>query len=361
MPTNPIVSVVMPAYNVELYVEEAVRSILNQTFCDFEFIIVDDGSTDRTPEILRTFTDPRIRLLFNEKNEGNYPARNRGCRLARGKYIAVMDADDVAYPNRLETEVRYLETHLDVQAIGSGWHFRDGLSRTVNPPTVYESILLFLLDNSCFLHPSLLIRKEALQAVGGYDEHYVYAGDYELLCRLALRGRIENIPDVLMAYRWHPGQITQSHRPSQRLFAEEARRNYHQRFVALYKTVEIGEADLYDVGFSALGECICLYVYAAYTQSKQIEERADSLLDYIFQHAIINPAGNQVWMLCCAGCGLLYLLRNRFVEGNEDVVLSEIDRRLATLTAEQVLDSATETVWQAYRSRRHLGKGASHE
>ena len=107
MPTNPIVSVVMPAYNVELYVEEAVRSILNQTFRDFEFIIVDDGSTDRTPEILRTFTDPRIRLLFNEKNEGNYPARNRGCRLARGKYIAVMDADDVALPERLEKQVRF--------------------------------------------------------------------------------------------------------------------------------------------------------------------------------------------------------------------------------------------------------------
>ena len=80
---KPLISVIMPVYNAELYVEEAVRSILDQTFHDFEFIIVDDGSTDRTPEILRTFTDPRIRLLFNERNEGNYPARNRGGRLAK--------------------------------------------------------------------------------------------------------------------------------------------------------------------------------------------------------------------------------------------------------------------------------------
>ena len=133
MPTNPIVSVVMPAYNVELYVEEAVRSILNQTFCDFEFIIVDDGSTDRTPEILRSFTDPRIRLLFNEKNEGNYPARNRGCRLARGKYIAVMDADDVALPERLEKQVRFMEGNPDVLACGTAYRLMDRNKIIVQP------------------------------------------------------------------------------------------------------------------------------------------------------------------------------------------------------------------------------------
>ncbi len=109
----PLVSVVMPTYNAGKYVEEAISSILGQTFSDFEFIIVDDGSTDRTPEILRTYTDPRIQLLFNEKNEGNYPARNRGCRLARGKYIAVMDGDDVAMPERLEKQVKFMEENPD--------------------------------------------------------------------------------------------------------------------------------------------------------------------------------------------------------------------------------------------------------
>lgn len=118
---TPFISVVMPAYNVEKYVEEAVCSILDQTYCDFEFIIVDDGSTDRTREILRSFSDPRISLLFNDKNEGNYPARNRGCRLARGKYIAVMDADDVALPERLERQVEYMEKHSDVLACGTAY------------------------------------------------------------------------------------------------------------------------------------------------------------------------------------------------------------------------------------------------
>ena len=94
---------------------------------------------------------------------------------------------------------------------------------------------------------------------------------------MALCGKIENIPDRLVAYRWHPGQITQAHRSRQRLCAEEARRNYHRRFVSRYRTGNIKEADEYDVGFGALGECICLYVYAAYTGKQALEERADDL------------------------------------------------------------------------------------
>ena len=143
-----LVSVVMPAYNVEKYVEEAVHSILAQTFCDFEFIIVDDGSTDRTHDILRSFSDPRIRLIFNEKNEGNYPARNRGCRLARGKYIAVMDADDVAMPERLEKQVKYMEEHPDVLACGTAYRLM-GRNKVIVQPTKWVEVKYCLLMTYC--------------------------------------------------------------------------------------------------------------------------------------------------------------------------------------------------------------------
>lgn len=350
----PLVSVVMPAYNVEKYVEEAVRSILDQTFLDFEFIIVDDGSTDRTLEILRSFSDPRIRLLFNEKNEGNYPARNRGCRLARGKYIAVMDADDVAMPERLEVQVKFMEKNFDVLLIGSGWHFMGNTDRPVNVLTDYEDVKLYLLNNSCFLHPSMMIRTEVMQAVGGYDEQYVYAGDYDLLCRFALRGRVENIPDVLMAYRWHPEQITQKHRPQQRYFADEVRRNYHQQFVSLYKTNDIKDVNYYIVGYPMLGECICLYVYARHKSQINYEEKADELLEHILLLLQEKCIDNQITTLCSIGCGILYLLRMHLAVGDEQIVLENIDQRLSQFT---FLDVQKEDVqlwgaWNTYLSMR---------
>lgn len=361
---TPNISVVMPTYNVEKYVGEAVNSILGQTFTDFELIIVDDGSADRTTEILRSYTDPRIRLLFNEKNEGNYPARNRGYRLTKGKYIAVMDADDVCYPNRLQVQYDYLEAHPDVQLIGSAWHFVGGLDRNVEVLTDYEEIKLFLLDNSCFLHPSVMLRSEAFRAVGGYDERYLYAGDYDLWCRLALRGKIENIPDRLVAYRWHPEQITQAHRPKQYLLGREVRRSYHQWFISQYKTENICDADEYDVGFAALGKCICLYVYAIHTNSVVIEERADGLLEYILEEVVPKLSVYQPISLCQVGCGLLYLFRNGLVCGDEDRVLEGVDRylkRMAGVFQENAVLSKILNVYLLKRGNKYEYVGKEKE
>lgn len=205
--TQPIVSVVMPVYNEEKYVEEAILSILNQKFSDFEFIIIDDGSSDHTPDIIRSFSDSRIRLLFNEKNKGNYPARNRACLQARGKYIAVMDADDIAMPERLERQVRYLEKNSGLLAVGSEYQFKPHRNKH-NLPLKYEDICFSLLKDFSLLHPSLMIRSIVLKKLGGYNEEYIYASDYDLFCRLVLDGNIEILPDILMAYRIHENQIS---------------------------------------------------------------------------------------------------------------------------------------------------------
>ena len=237
MPTNPIVSVVMPAYNVELYVEEAVRSILNQTFCDFEFIIVDDGSTDRTPEILRTFTDPRIRLLFNEKNEGNYPARNRGCRLARGKYIAVMDADDVALPERLEKQVRFMEEYPEVLACGTAYRLM-GENRSIVEPTEWVEIRYILMSTFCMSHPTILFRADTMRQVGFYRTDSRYAEDYDLALRLARLGKIVNFPDILLERRRHQEQISSRYRIPQNAFAEKVQLRYQHENGIYYPPVD---------------------------------------------------------------------------------------------------------------------------
>ena len=351
----PDLSVIMPVYNGEAYLHQAIDSILKQTFRDFEFIIIDDASTDGSEKIVKSYEDSRIKFVRNVENLGNYPSRNKGLEIATGRYICVMDADDVCYPNRLQLQHDYLEAHPDVLLVGSGWHFMGGLERNVEVLTDYEDIKLFLLDNSCFLHPSVLLRSEVMRAVGGYDEHYVYAGDYDLFCRLALCGKIENISDQLVAYRWHPGQITQAHRPQQRLCGEEARRNYHRRFVSRYKTGNIKDADEYDVGFGALGKCICLYVYAAYTGKQALKERADDLLDYIVEHLILRPSGDRILSLCRLGCGILYLLRNGFVGGDEKEVLKDIDRHLEEeLSHFSEENAVVEATLKAYKLKHSL-------
>lgn len=161
---TPFVSVVMPVYNVEKYIDEAIASILNQTFSDFEFIIVDDGSTDNTWDILQTYTDERIILLRNEINIGNYPSRNRGIRVAKGKYIAVMDGDDIVMPDRLEKQYCYLDEHPDLTALGSNFLLSTG-TKKYDPPLIHEDICFALLRDFSILHPSFMILAKTLHLI----------------------------------------------------------------------------------------------------------------------------------------------------------------------------------------------------
>ena len=230
---KPLISVIMPAFNAELYVEEAVRSILDQTFRDFEFIIVDDGSTDRTPEILRTFTDPRIRLLFNERNEGNYPARNRGCWLAQGKYIAVMDADDVALPERLEKQMRFMEENPEILACGTAYRLI-GRNKIIVQPVKWTEIQYCLLMTYCMLHPTMMIRAEVMKKLGFYKEESICAEDYDLTLRLAIVGKVINMPDVLLERRLHANQISSLYSKKQNLYGSYIQMRYQHEMGIFY-------------------------------------------------------------------------------------------------------------------------------
>jgi glycosyltransferase involved in cell wall biosynthesis len=228
---TPAVSVMMPAYNAARYVAEAVESVLAQTFGDFELLIVDDGSTDRTPAILRRYAarDGRIRLTTRE-NRGISATRNELLAMARGEFAAVLDADDVALPRRLEAQVAYLRDHPDVVAVGSVYEGVDAGGRYLFDPTVSlddEAMQEEALAGGCpILQSSAMMRREAAVRVGGYREAMAPAEDVDLWLRLGEVGRLANVPEVLAKYRVHDRSISQAQRERQlacaRRAAEEA-------------------------------------------------------------------------------------------------------------------------------------------
>lgn len=325
------ISVIMPVYNGEKYLREAIDSILCQSFQNFEFIIVDDASTDCSLQIIQSYKDKRIILLQNEQNRGNYPSRNRGLTIATGKYICVMDADDIAYPLRLEKQYEYMEEHPELLAIGTNFDFSISSIRR-KLPLAYTDLMLALLEDNTFLHPSLMIRTDVLRKIGGYDEKYVYSSDYELMTRLTLLGKVENLPDVLMMYRWHSSQISQSCYEAQKKYADEIRRKYHLAVINRFKSSSQTYPDECTVSYPQIGRIICLYTYARYTGDYSYEQLADSMLDVVLEKIVSISSLGIERSLCGLGCGLIYLLRNKFVEGDEDEVLNILDERLSILS-----------------------------
>jgi glycosyltransferase involved in cell wall biosynthesis len=210
------VSVVMAAYNAERYVRQAIDSILSQTFTDFEFLIVNDGSTDSTKEILEQYLDPRIRVL-DQSNQGCASARNHAINLAKGKYIAIMDADDVSLPDRLKKTVAYLDQHPEVVLVGGSYivkHEITGVETVIRTPTDDRILRKSLLRYAPFVDPANVIRKDAFEKAGGYKVDHGF--DYELYSRLAKLGKLAGIEEPLVMIRRHDGQFFRmGHTPEQ--------------------------------------------------------------------------------------------------------------------------------------------------
>jgi glycosyltransferase involved in cell wall biosynthesis len=201
----------MSVFNGAAYVGEAVESILKQSFRDFEFLVINDGSRDGSPEILDGFqqADARIRVIHQD-NQGLIASLNRGCAQARGTYIARMDADDVAVPERLALQVAFLGAHPEVAVLGGVVESIDGSGRSLGYrryPVDSLEIRTELLDSNVVWHPTVMIRRDAYEAVGGF-RNVPAAEDYDLWLRIADRAQIANLPNVLLKYRIHDSQIT---------------------------------------------------------------------------------------------------------------------------------------------------------
>lgn len=210
----PKISIVMPVYNAVNYLHESIESILSQTFTDFELIMINDGSTDNSRDIIKSYCDNRIFLIENPHDF--IRSLNSGINASRGKYIVRMDADDLMLSHRLAIQYQYMEDNLNIDVCGS-WMETFGVeSRIIKSPIRHQDIALYLLKGNSLCHPTVIMRKEALQKCKSYPNlyksKYIYAEDYKLWVDLIKNGlKFANIPEVLLRYRVSPKQTSSKH------------------------------------------------------------------------------------------------------------------------------------------------------
>ena len=209
---TPRISVLLPVHNGVPFFAEAVRSILDQSFGDFELLIVDDASTDESPEIAASFGDPRVVLLRNERQLGITGALNRGIAAARGRLVARMDADDVAHPERFARQQEYLTRQPGPGVVGSNVVLidRDGVETgTQRYPASGRDIRRTILVHNPFAHGAVMLSRSLLERHGGYDPAYLHNEDYDLWLRLAAAGAaMANLQEYLLRRRIHEQAIT---------------------------------------------------------------------------------------------------------------------------------------------------------
>jgi hypothetical protein len=218
MNTDPLISVILPVYNGMPYLPEAVESILAQTFRRFEFLIIDDGSTDDTPRYLASLTDPRVRL-YRLSKAGMVRALNFGLDAARTSVVARMDADDISVPTRFEKQYGYLQAHPDCVLLSCHFEYMSpegSFIREHRNLVSDEAIRWQMLFTTPFVHPGAMFSRAAAAAVGNYDLVYPTAQDYELWTRLSGRGKLANFPESLLRYRYNPVSVSMTNSLAQR-------------------------------------------------------------------------------------------------------------------------------------------------
>jgi glycosyltransferase involved in cell wall biosynthesis len=213
-PHNPRVTIVMPVYNGQRFLDEAISSVFAQDFDDFELVIVNDGSTDGTAAILAAWAarEPRIVLSALDKNSGIPAALNRGLELARGEYIARHDSDDVFAAGRLRAQVAALDADRGISVVSGRYHIIDAQGRRITtmsrmePPEVIAYLLHF--GNALGGHGQVMFRRDLVRSIGGYRDEFGLSEDYDLWTRLATHGKIVVLPVIGMLHRWHDGRVT---------------------------------------------------------------------------------------------------------------------------------------------------------
>jgi glycosyltransferase involved in cell wall biosynthesis len=224
---TPVVSVMVPVYNTGRYLAATIEGILSQTFTDWELVAIDDGSTDDSAAILKRYADrdPRVRFV-SRANRGIVHTRNELLAMARGRYLAVNDSDDISLPNRLADEVRYLDEHPDTVVVGGWFDLIDAAGRrltTLRPPADDAGIQRDLLAGHCSItHSCGLMRRDAVDRVGGYRTDFTFAHDLDLWLRLGEVGRLANLERTVVQFRLHESSVSENKRYEQRQFCRRA-------------------------------------------------------------------------------------------------------------------------------------------
>jgi len=264
---QPLVTVLMPVYNTEKYVAESIESVLNQTFGDFEFLIIDDGSTDKSLEVIKSYDDKRIRVVKNEENIKLIATLNKGIDLSEGKYICRIDADDINVLNRLEKQFNIMESHPEYAACSS-WienFYDDGRENfIVKYEELHNSIRIKTLYQNHFCHPSSFIRKDFINKNNArFDKRFIHSEDYFFFVKLSEIGTLYNIQEVLVKVRKHGTNVSVLNSQIQ---------NKNSILVIAYQLNKIGintENINYDLYFR--------FFYATFDLSKEEIEIAEKL------------------------------------------------------------------------------------
>jgi glycosyltransferase involved in cell wall biosynthesis len=215
---TPKITVLMPVYNCELYIQQAVESILNQSYVDFELLIIDDASKDQTVSIIKMYDDSRIQLIEKPLNTGYTNSLNYGLTIARGEYIARMDGDDISLPERFAKQVAFLDANPEVVLCGTSYKIL-GNDKHISIPENHEEIKLYLLKGNCIAHPTVMLRKKVLDEFSMvYDTTKEPSEDYDLWVRLLSFGKLHNLQTVLLEYRIYNTQVSRKR-------AEEQKKN----------------------------------------------------------------------------------------------------------------------------------------
>ena len=276
---EPLVTVLMPVYNGETFLREAIDSVLSQTYRDFVFLIINDGSTDNTEKIILSYNDSRIQYEKNKENLKLIDTLNKGLSLVKTKYVARMDADDICVPTRLERQVAYMEQNLTVGVVGS-WCRSFGENRNIqnnkdenhDQEINHEQICFKQLYQIQIVHPSSMMRMSVLKQLDlAYDESYLHAEDYELFTRLSHITKLANIPEILHLYRKHNEAVSI-------LFKNQQKENSLRIIKREFSTIGVNISDLQVEDFCRLN----------YQDYGNIQMSAAEMKSFLEQLAVAN-------------------------------------------------------------------------
>lgn len=238
---SPLVSVIMPVYNSEAHLREAIESILNQSYQDFEFILINDGSIDKSEAIIQSYRDDRIVYVKNEYNLGISRTRNKALRLAKGFYIVMADSDDISLPTRIEIQLNFLQKNPEIDILGGQLLLINSTGKeggTWNYPISSEQIQKAILKSCCIAQPTVMIKRQVLVSVNGYSTLNMVGEDYHLWLRLTKNHLAYNLPELLVKYRIHAANISRKKLINACLFS-----------LALKHVIEFKNSDIIDKNF----------------------------------------------------------------------------------------------------------------
>lgn len=325
----PLVSVVMPAYNAAAYLKEAIDSILNQSYKNIELLVINDGSTDSTRDIILSYSDPRVRYFENNPNKGIVKSRNIGIENAKGKYIATLDSDDVALPDRIKTQVTFLEKNPEYGMCGSYYQEINNTGEVLRKKTTYPSndkdARTFLTIANCFCASAIMVRADLAKELK-YREGYDIVEDYELWYRISKRAKVTNLPVYATYYRVHGNNVTITRKEQNIQLATKI----YREILTDYK-IEFSEEEL------------ALHVNAIFYNNnffkdtqrlKQLETWMAKFSNEIQKYKnlntpVIHKFFSEKWVVICAkNKKLKHLLFNKLLLQNKEVYLSVLFNKL---------------------------------